>query len=166
MVIGHDGLIVAVGPDSEIAAQYDTPKPASATAAGNGDAASKNALTTPNTPALGPSHSYLYEVDASGTCILPGLVDGHTHPVWAGDRVHEFKMKLAGATYMDIHKVSSPARTHARTLADPLRERDPRDAPLIPSPRVPRLGVPALSFPFLSDRRRHRLHRSAHACRE
>ncbi len=33
-----------------------------------------------------------------------GLVDGHTHPVWAGDRVHEFAMKLAGATYMDIHK--------------------------------------------------------------
>jgi len=33
-----------------------------------------------------------------------GFVDGHTHPVWSGDRVHEFAMKLAGATYMDIHK--------------------------------------------------------------
>jgi hypothetical protein len=38
-------------------------------------------------------------------CVLPGLVDAHTHPVWAGDRVHEFSMKLAGATYLDIHKV-------------------------------------------------------------
>uniref|UniRef100_UPI00398F0276 probable imidazolonepropionase n=1 Tax=Pristiophorus japonicus TaxID=55135 RepID=UPI00398F0276 len=43
------------------------------------------------------------EIDASGMCVLPGLVDAHTHPVWAGDRVHEFAMKLAGASYMDIH---------------------------------------------------------------
>uniref|UniRef100_A0A671G1S7 Probable imidazolonepropionase n=1 Tax=Rhinolophus ferrumequinum TaxID=59479 RepID=A0A671G1S7_RHIFE len=43
-------------------------------------------------------------IDCSEKCILPGLVDAHTHPVWAGDRVHEFAMKLAGATYMDIHQ--------------------------------------------------------------
>ncbi|MBZ3883210.1 putative imidazolonepropionase [Sciurus carolinensis] len=33
-------------------------------------------------------------IDCSGKCILPGLVDAHTHPVWAGERVHEFAMKL------------------------------------------------------------------------
>ncbi|XP_031571789.1 probable imidazolonepropionase [Actinia tenebrosa] len=44
------------------------------------------------------------EIDASGMCVLPGLVDAHTHPVWVGDRVHEFAMKLAGASYMDVHK--------------------------------------------------------------
>lgn len=43
-------------------------------------------------------------IDATGLSIVPGLVDGHTHPVWAGDRVHEFAMKLAGATYMEIHQ--------------------------------------------------------------
>ncbi|XP_075886042.1 putative imidazolonepropionase [Nelusetta ayraudi] len=43
-------------------------------------------------------------IDAAGMCVLPGLVDTHTHPVWAGDRVHEFAMKLAGATYMDVHR--------------------------------------------------------------
>lgn len=42
-------------------------------------------------------------VDASELCVLPGFIDAHTHPVWAGDRVHEFRMKLAGASYMDIH---------------------------------------------------------------
>lgn len=44
------------------------------------------------------------DMDGSGKCVLPGLVDGHTHPVWSGDRVHEFAMKLAGATYMDVHR--------------------------------------------------------------
>lgn len=43
-------------------------------------------------------------IDCSGKCVLPGFIDAHTHPVWAGDRVHEFAMKLAGATYMDIHQ--------------------------------------------------------------
>merc|ERR1711936_859752 len=43
-------------------------------------------------------------LDVSGKTIVPGLVDAHTHPVWAGDRVHEFAMKLAGATYMEVHK--------------------------------------------------------------
>ncbi|XP_044083781.1 probable imidazolonepropionase [Neovison vison] len=48
--------------------------------------------------------SFDERIDCSGKCILPGLVDAHTHPVWAGERVHEFAMKLAGATYMDIHQ--------------------------------------------------------------
>ena len=33
-------------------------------------------------------------LDVSGKTIVPGLVDAHTHPVWAGDRVHEFAMKV------------------------------------------------------------------------
>ena len=44
------------------------------------------------------------DIDASGKCVIPGLVDAHTHPVWAGDRVHEFAMKLAGASYLEVHK--------------------------------------------------------------
>ncbi|XP_002742372.1 putative imidazolonepropionase [Saccoglossus kowalevskii] len=44
------------------------------------------------------------KINAKGKCVVPGLIDGHTHPVWVGDRVHEFAMKLAGATYMDVHK--------------------------------------------------------------
>ncbi|GAU98778.1 hypothetical protein RvY_09878 [Ramazzottius varieornatus] len=59
-------------------------------------------------------------VDATGQCVIPGLIDGHTHPVWAGDRVNEFSMKLAGATYMDIHKAgggiySTVTSTHLAT---------------------------------------------------
>nr|XP_053653243.1 probable imidazolonepropionase [Cherax quadricarinatus] len=42
-------------------------------------------------------------VNARKRSVVPGLVDAHTHPVWAGDRVHEFAMKLAGASYMEVH---------------------------------------------------------------
>ena len=60
------------------------------------------------------------EIDATGKCVIPGLVDAHTHPVWAGDRVHEFAMKLAGASYLDVHKKGggihyTVERTHEAT---------------------------------------------------
>lgn len=42
------------------------------------------------------------QISANGGVLLPGLVDAHSHPVFAGDRVHEFAMKLAGATYMQV----------------------------------------------------------------
>ncbi|CAD8153570.1 unnamed protein product [Paramecium octaurelia] len=42
-------------------------------------------------------------IDCRGRCVLPGLIDAHTHPCYAGDRSGEFKMKLEGATYMEIH---------------------------------------------------------------
>ncbi|KAG9391201.1 Imidazolonepropionase [Carpediemonas membranifera] len=48
--------------------------------------------------------SFEQVVEAQGKVILPGLVEAHTHAVYAGDRAHEFAMKLAGATYMEVHK--------------------------------------------------------------
>ncbi|MBX6373659.1 MAG: imidazolonepropionase [Acetobacteraceae bacterium] len=36
--------------------------------------------------------------DAGGGFVLPGFVDGHTHLVFAGDRVGEFERQLAGTT--------------------------------------------------------------------
>lgn len=58
-----EGLIEAVGHDSEIGSKYK-------------------------------EEQFEKIIDASGQCVLPGLVDAHTHPVWAGDRVHEFSMKV------------------------------------------------------------------------
>ncbi len=40
--------------------------------------------------------------DARGKALLPGLVDAHTHLVWAGDRAAEFELRLQGKTYMEI----------------------------------------------------------------
>ncbi|TKR58021.1 hypothetical protein L596_030649 [Steinernema carpocapsae] len=54
--------------------------------------------------ALAKSTKCRESVDAEGGCLVPGLVDGHTHPVFAGDRVHEFAMKLAGASYMEVQQ--------------------------------------------------------------
>lgn len=41
-------------------------------------------------------------VDAGGRLVLPGLVDAHTHLVWAGDRAGEFERRAAGATYLEL----------------------------------------------------------------
>jgi imidazolonepropionase len=43
------------------------------------------------------------EVDGRGCCAIPGLVDCHTHACFAGDRVEEFALRAAGATYEDLH---------------------------------------------------------------
>src|SRR5215204_7033700 len=41
-------------------------------------------------------------VDAGGRVLLPGFVDAHTHPVFAGTRVDEFEERSQGATYQEI----------------------------------------------------------------
>ena len=41
-------------------------------------------------------------IDVAGRWITPGLVDCHTHLVYAGNRAHEFELRLAGATYEEI----------------------------------------------------------------
>ncbi|MFZ0662039.1 MAG: imidazolonepropionase [Acidobacteriaceae bacterium] len=39
------------------------------------------------------------KVNADGCAVVPGLVDPHTHAVWAGDRLNDFEARSAGATY-------------------------------------------------------------------
>ena len=41
-------------------------------------------------------------VDAGGRVVLPGFVDAHTHPVFAGTRVDEFEERSKGATYQEL----------------------------------------------------------------
>jgi imidazolonepropionase len=41
-------------------------------------------------------------IDAHGALLTPGLVDPHTHLVFAGDRAREHALRLSGATYREI----------------------------------------------------------------
>ena len=43
------------------------------------------------------------KIDAHWRPVLPGFIDSHTHPVYAGNRVREFTMRAQGATYQEIH---------------------------------------------------------------
>lgn len=46
--------------------------------------------------------AYDRSVDLHGALLLPGLVDAHTHAVFAGDRSGEFSRRMAGASYAEI----------------------------------------------------------------
>ena len=41
-------------------------------------------------------------LDAKGRWVTPGLIDCHTHLVFAGNRAREFEMRLQGASYEEI----------------------------------------------------------------
>ncbi|HZQ16876.1 MAG TPA: imidazolonepropionase [Gaiellaceae bacterium] len=52
---------------------------------------------------LGRIPGEVEEVDGSGLCAVPGLVDCHTHPAFGGDRVEEFSLRAGGASYEELH---------------------------------------------------------------
>lgn len=61
--------------------------------------------------------------DLEGRWITPGLIDCHTHLVYAGDRAREFELRLAGASYEAIAKagggiVSTMSATRAASVED------------------------------------------------
>ncbi len=70
-------------------------------------------------------------VDCGGRWITPGLIDCHTHLVYAGDRAREFEMRLAGASYEEIARagggiLATVGATRAASEAELLRQTLPR----------------------------------------
>jgi imidazolonepropionase len=61
-------------------------------------------------------------VDADGSAVLPGLVDPHTHAVWAGDRLADFEARTSGATYEEILKAGGGIRSTVRATKAASRE--------------------------------------------
>ncbi|MGH6786307.1 MAG: imidazolonepropionase [Novosphingobium sp.] len=71
------------------------------------------------------------EIVCDGRWITPGLIDCHTHLVHAGNRAHEFELRLAGATYEEIARagggiVSTMAATRAASEAELVEAALPR----------------------------------------
>jgi imidazolonepropionase len=53
-------------------------------------------------------------VDAGGRVVMPGFVDAHTHPVFAGNRAGEFEQRSEGATYQEIAAAGGGIRSTVR----------------------------------------------------
>jgi len=72
--------------------------------------------------ALAPLAGDVLELDGRGLCAVPGLVDCHTHPAWAGDRVHEFSLRARGASYEELHAAGGGILTTVEATRAAARE--------------------------------------------
>jgi imidazolonepropionase len=53
-------------------------------------------------------------VDAGARVVMPGFVDAHTHPVFAGNRADEFEKRAEGVTYQEIAAAGGGIRSTVR----------------------------------------------------
>jgi imidazolonepropionase len=59
--------------------------------------------------------------DCAGGLVTAGLIDAHTHPVYAGDRMAEVAMRTAGASYEQVAKAGGGIRASVTaTRAEPM----------------------------------------------
>jgi len=61
-------------------------------------------------------------VDVEGRLVTPGLVDCHTHLVYAGNRAREFEMRLGGAGYAEIARAGGGILSTVRETRAASRE--------------------------------------------
>jgi imidazolonepropionase len=53
-------------------------------------------------------------IDAGTKVVMPGFVDAHTHPIFAGNRADEFEQRASGATYQEIAAAGGGIRSTVR----------------------------------------------------
>ncbi|WP_448101839.1 imidazolonepropionase [Luteibacter jiangsuensis] len=95
------------------------------------------AFAGPVAELAGEPHELARHVESlPGTWVTPGLVDCHTHLVFASDRAQEFEQRLEGASYEEIARagggiVSSVRATRAASEDELLRQSLPRAKALL-----------------------------------
>ena len=55
-------------------------------------------------------------IDCQGNAVLPGLIDCHTHALFAGDRADEFALRARGASYAEIMAAGGGIRNTTRAV--------------------------------------------------
>jgi imidazolonepropionase len=78
-----------------------------------------------------PELTSAHDIDCQGRLVTPGLIDCHTHLVYAGNRAHEFEQRLNGVSYEEIAKqgggiLSTVTATRAASEEQLLAESQPR----------------------------------------
>jgi imidazolonepropionase len=71
-------------------------------------------------------------VSIGGRAVVPGLVDPHTHAVWAGDRLNDFEARTSGLTYEQILTAGGGIRSTIRATAAASRD----DLVALAKPRI------------------------------
>lgn len=61
-------------------------------------------------------------VNLGGRAVVPGLVDPHTHAVWAGDRLADFALRTAGASYEQILAAGGGIRSTIKATQEASQE--------------------------------------------
>jgi imidazolonepropionase len=87
--------------------------------------------TTSELLAMVDDSASVVTIDAAGKVVLPGFVDPHTHLLWAGDRVNDFELRVAGASYMQIMQagggiLNTVRATRAASLDELIEQTLPR----------------------------------------
>lgn len=62
--------------------------------------------------------SVVEEDDCAGGLVTAGLIDAHTHPVYAGDRMAEVAMRSAGASYEEVAKAGGGIRATVKATRE------------------------------------------------
>jgi imidazolonepropionase len=85
---------------------------------------------------MAPEASAAAIIDLGNALVTPGLIDCHTHLVFAGNRANEFEMRLQGASYQEVARAggginSSVRATRSASFDDLLAQSLPRARDLV-----------------------------------